>query len=283
MKKTILNVKQALCALMMAAVVLAGCIKEEDTPNVVDPNLVTVTFHANGGSGSMGAQVFTKEQEQKLNKNTFTAPAGKAFAGWSTQADGTGSYLLSDEEDTEFRKNTDLYAQWTEAFTITFKANGGTGDDYTQIVAKGEYVKLDANRFTAPENKGFVDWNTKADGTEKSYFDEAEYCLFTESVILYAQWGEYLTITFNANGGTGADYTQKFVKGAPVKLDANKFTHPDGKGFKYWKESQDGPFGPEHLDESVWIFSDPTTLYAQWTEAVTIAFDVNGGGGAMSK
>ncbi|MGL4363588.1 MAG: hypothetical protein ACRCSB_00090, partial [Bacteroidales bacterium] len=72
MKKNILNVKTALCALMMAAVALTSCNKDDETPNVVDPNLVTVTFHANGGSGSMGAQVFTKGQEQKLNKNTFT-------------------------------------------------------------------------------------------------------------------------------------------------------------------------------------------------------------------
>ncbi len=41
----------------------------------------TVAFNANGGEGSMDAQIFTEGQEQALTANVFTK-SGYTFAGW---------------------------------------------------------------------------------------------------------------------------------------------------------------------------------------------------------
>ena len=73
--------------------------------------LVTVSFDANGGTGTMAAQNFLKGFEQNLNANTFTAPAEMAFNCWNTEADGSGTEY-SNLESITVSGNTTLYAQW---------------------------------------------------------------------------------------------------------------------------------------------------------------------------
>lgn len=69
----------------------------------------TVTFNANGGSGSMANQV--SGAPAALNSNTFTR-SGYTFSGWNVFANGTGvSY--ADGATYNFRSNRTLYAQWT--------------------------------------------------------------------------------------------------------------------------------------------------------------------------
>lgn len=75
----------------------------------------TLTYDANGGTGTMtdsnspydgGATVSTVP-------STFTAPEGKVWASWNTQADGQG--VSYDDSDTfPITSNTVLYAQWTD-------------------------------------------------------------------------------------------------------------------------------------------------------------------------
>lgn len=72
----------------------------------------SVTFDANGGTGSMSAQTFTSGVAQPLTANSFTRD-GYAFAGWNTKANGTGT-AYTDKENVSFIANTTLYAQWKE-------------------------------------------------------------------------------------------------------------------------------------------------------------------------
>ena len=69
---------------------------------------------------------------------------------------------------------------------VTFKANGGTGDDYTQKVTYNTSTALTANTFTRT-GYTFVGWNTKTDGTGTSYTDKQKVTL-TSNTTLYAQW-----------------------------------------------------------------------------------------------
>ena len=76
----------------------------------------TVTYDANGGSGTMtdanspygaGATVITLE-------NTFTAPSSASFNGWNTASGGDGTSYDEGDEFT-INANTTLYAQWLSA------------------------------------------------------------------------------------------------------------------------------------------------------------------------
>lgn len=74
----------------------------------------TVTFDANGGTGTMADQ--TASTATALITNTFTR-AGYTFTGWNTAADGSGT-AYADRASYPFSADATLYAQWTSLYTI---------------------------------------------------------------------------------------------------------------------------------------------------------------------
>ena len=83
---------------------------------------------------------------------------------------------------------------------ITFKANGGTGNDHTQTVHYNTSTALTANTFTRT-GYTFAGWNTKTDGTGTSYSDKQKVTL-TANTTLYAKWTENTyTVTISAGSG----------------------------------------------------------------------------------
>jgi len=94
-------------------------------PTVIDQSVVnlngavssnTVTFDANGGTGTTAAQ--TASSATALTANAFTR-SGYTFAGWNTAANGSGT-SYADAASYPFTSSVTLYAQWTVA-------NGGGG------------------------------------------------------------------------------------------------------------------------------------------------------------
>jgi uncharacterized repeat protein (TIGR02543 family) len=76
----------------------------------------TVTFNANGGSGTMSPQVASTPTA--LTLNTFTR-TGYTFAGWSTTASGAVAY--TNGATYNFSADITLFAKWTaSAITKTF-------------------------------------------------------------------------------------------------------------------------------------------------------------------
>ena len=71
--------------------------------------------------------------------------------------------------------------------TITYKANGGTGDDVVAYADYGSTYAIAANSFTAPSGKTFSKWNTKADGTGTEYAANANYTANAD-LTLFAIW-----------------------------------------------------------------------------------------------
>lgn len=82
----------------------------DGTVSVLVPPDRTVTFDANGGSGSMAAQ--SGKSPASLDTNTFTR-TGFTFAGWNTAADGSGT-AYDDGEVYDFADSVTLYAQWLQ-------------------------------------------------------------------------------------------------------------------------------------------------------------------------
>ncbi len=76
-------------------------------------NTYTVTFNANGGSGTMDPQTVEHNVPEALNANTFTPPTGLSFAGWNTAPDGTGTSYTNSQSVT-LTADLTLYAQWAE-------------------------------------------------------------------------------------------------------------------------------------------------------------------------
>lgn len=74
----------------------------------------TITFH--NGASSYSQQV-NENEATTLDFNTFTKE-GFEFDGWTTHADGTGTYYTDGANITLFT-DLDLYAQWDKLFSVT--------------------------------------------------------------------------------------------------------------------------------------------------------------------
>jgi len=151
------------------------------------------------------------------------------------------------------------------SFTVTFNANGGTGEMPSMIFTQGVSQTLPDNTFTFGDRE-FLGWNTKANGTGVAYSDK-QTIVVTKSMTLYAQWEKYLyTVTFNANGGIGTMQPQTFTEGEAKALKANAFTrtnHP----FAGWNTDPNGT-GTAYADMQEITVSQNMSLYAQWQNAL---------------
>ena len=82
--------------------------------------VVTVTFHANDGTGTTTTQTIAVGTETALDPNTF-AREGYIFEKWNTKADGTGT-PYEDGEKVNIEEDLTLYAQWTTDITALIAA-----------------------------------------------------------------------------------------------------------------------------------------------------------------
>ena len=227
-----------------------------------EPVNYTLSYNANGGSGSMSSQTVTEGQSTKLKTNTFTK-TGYYFTGWNTRADGSGT-SYSDGAYATFYGNTTLYAQWEKYAdpVITFDKNDGSGTTVSQTVPYGESASLNANSFTR-RGYAFSGWNTKADGSGTAYGDGASIRL-SSNVTLYAQWQiNTYSLSFDSNGRTGSMSGGSAAYGENIQLPGNAFTRPKYT-FSGWNTRADGS-GTAYADNASLTLTEDTTLYAQWT------------------
>lgn len=100
--------------------------------------LYTISFNANGGSGTMASVEKAEGSSYTLPSNDFKAPNGKIFSGWSYEANGekisTNSITIN--------SNITLYALWKDEITgltspatiVPSDLNTVTDSDWTQTI-----------------------------------------------------------------------------------------------------------------------------------------------------
>ena len=235
----------------------------------------TVSFDANGGEGAMDPATVNADAEYTAPECAFTAPDGQEFDCW-TNADGTETYPAGTSLGL-LAGDTTLYAKWKDVepapvthFTVSFDANGGTGEmTPADVDADAEYT-VPASTFTAPSGKVFDSWNTAADGTGTKYMPQDAPAIH-ENMTLFAQWvaapATKCTVTFDANGGAGSMDVLTADLGTTVTLPASTFTR-DGYVFAGWNTAADGT-GTAIVNGGQLTLGSDATLYAQWKTADT--------------
>ena len=229
---------------------------------VANSNLVV--FDANGGIGDI-TYIAATNDTVTLPSEGFTK-TGHILAGWylsenpdSIYAPGY-TYLISGQ--------TTMYAYWisnnTSYVTVTYNANGGTGNISSQILESGNSVVLPQSGFNKSGNN-ITGWNINADGSGIGY-DLGAHVVVTSNKTFYAQWSSAeaadVTVTFNLNGGYGSVASQTVKAGSVINQPSTPVR--DGHIFKGWRV----------IGGADWDFTKPVsesmTLMAQWDQHFTI-------------
>ena len=145
---------------------------------------------ADGCNNSANPQSYTESMFVTIND---IIKSGYDFGGWYDNETYEGSAITGWESDDK-KEDVILYAKWTPiTYTVSYDANGGTGDMLSQIFTYDESQDLYECGFTAPTGKQFCGWNTQPDGSGELYFELDTVSNLTvvnnDEITLYAQWG----------------------------------------------------------------------------------------------
>ncbi len=279
--------------------------EDEETPPTPSTKY-TVTFR--GGVGVDGAAPTGGSYEADA---TFILPAatglskpGYLFDKWN---DGTTDYAVG-ATYTMPAKNVTFTATWKVdtsqidpevkySVTVVKTQNSSQEGSITGAIpiiddkAVGEKFTIPADTFAFPHytqtywrvqnyNSQYGSWDTIA-----NYAPSAEIEMPAFNVRIVAVWAANpLTITFDANGGSGtmAPLTSKKFNdsySSVAKVFACKFTAPTGGTFQGWATSANGqPLADgTKLNENIVGLDDTLTLYAIWeiSSTPTPAFTID--------
>ncbi|NLP48184.1 MAG: hypothetical protein GX345_04480 [Clostridiales bacterium] len=156
-----------------------------------------------------------------MNSFTVTTPDGIDLgfgksAGVNSYNDGNPGVRVFDLDiDGSYTSYTATESDLNNAQTVFFDANGGSGGMNPQLINKDQSANLSANKFSngAAEHIG---WGTSPT-SGVVYNPGASFPVGTSDHTLYAQWGQTVQITFDANGGTGGQGQTEMAVGQPLQ------------------------------------------------------------------
>ncbi|MDF2511805.1 MAG: hypothetical protein K0S04_1671 [Herbinix sp.] len=229
------------------------------------------------------------------------------FVGWYQEPEGVNPYNQSDAisgDVTLYAKWKTIYSSGSDSFyTITFHANAGS-DEVLKLPSSITYLNKD-DSIIKPKNiplrKGylFAGWYLDAAGNNPYDFSKK----ITENATLYAKWtalsDKTYTISYNANGGAGAQGTVVNMpaavadvrqNGRTTNFDEIKPVPPTREGYIfagwYWNSACTNPFA---FDQPIptEVTTEAINLYAKWIASASnitykVTFNVNKPSSALS-
>jgi uncharacterized repeat protein (TIGR02543 family) len=175
-------------------------------------------------------------------------------------------------------------AATTTTYKLCFSLNGGTGTaPAVKSVTAGNSVVLPSSSGFSRSGYTFKNWNKSISGSGTALGAGATWKP-DGSWTLYAQWTQNsYTISYSANGGSGAPASQTKKGGVTLTLRSTKPTRT-GYTFKKWNTKSDGS-GTAYSPGASYTSNSNATLCAQWTaNTYTVTLNkCNGTGGSSSK
>lgn len=252
------------------------------------PITYSVTFDANGGTGTMeGLTGLQAEVPTALPKNQFTKE-GYTFVGWKIYKTDSAKIVAEDGGTIQEKirpaddgtKTIKLYAWWKEVSdattaTVTFDYKDGVTPATTVYVDKGTAIGNKIPEAPAREGYRFTAWALSSNLAKRLTADT----VITESCTYQALWSKYgYKIIFNKNAtdATGEMANQWADFDTTITLNKCAFKR-EGYDFAGWKlESEtiaDGgtirntSYYDELDDETTSKYGETVNLYAIWETA----------------
>ena len=267
------------------------------------PTYYTISYEANGGTGTTSSQSVIEGGSFQLQSNGFTAPktrlytvtlngnGGKAgtptynstpnaFYRWR-EGSINGTAYTAGESYYGVYSNLTFYAQWrtrailgtttradtsTDGYTVKFDANGGSCST----------TSLTQENITSYDFNG---WNSASDGSGTAYDSTSTY-YYTGNATRYAQWTSTETkgqITFpTPTNSTSTSLTSTLdYQGATGgnSITSLNYAKIITKAFKFWGTSTSSTTG--YSAGAKWAPTSSHTRYAIWGTATTEYSTIN--------
>lgn len=177
----------------------------------------SITYNANGGSGSMEPTEGTGGSTVMIKYNIFIK-VGKEFNGWNTEADGSGTSYTEGQNIT-LNSDMTLYAQWVDAFTYSIK-------DYSEDKTN-KYIDLIGLKTSVSDYKKKFTLGTGVTievdiGTKSYVYTGSKTKIYRNGTLL----AEYTNIVRGDINGDGNVSAMDYVKIKNHIMGTNKITDP---------------------------------------------------------
>ena len=208
------------------------------TTSCIPPTEVTVSFDANGGTGTMADQTIAYNTAETLNANSFTRE-GYTFQGWATSA--TGEKVYNDGGEVTLKKNTTLYAVWSinshnvsyvitpaGKATVTINSSATT----PQTIEYGQTVTIDIT----PDGEYTISDVTATGVTSSGTGTQRTFIMPDDDVVVtitLAAKPKY-TVTWSA---AGTITTEQYIEGATITFPTTAASCGD-KAFVGWSTAE---------------------------------------------
>lgn len=153
----------------------------------------------------------------------------------------------------------------TWEWSVNYNANGGYGDTCVDYITYKSAYTTRANWFKRV-GYTFTGWNESLNGSGTSwtdYINKTWTWTYTKSITLYAQWKiNTYTVSYNANGGSGAPGNQTKTYGSNLALSSTKPTRTN-YNFKGWSKDKNAVTATYSAGD-VYTEDTAVTLYAVW-------------------
>lgn len=185
------------------------------------------------------------------------APNGKTFIGWHIwNPDEYPYWKVSDYSGYILTNGSAYYSSGSEYATVYVRYCPGTAGNTQQ---KNIGTNEADNKFYAIYSSGETNWEKNAGWSAGS----------TDQV----------TITFNKNGGSGTNYTQKVLKNTPTQLHVCEYNPPaSNQRFIGWATTYAHATAGtvDYNDMASITATGDITLWAVWKTFVTITYNLTG-------
>ena len=221
----------------------------------INGNTTTKSVFGNGSSYDSGDGTKTVTHSVSISKGT----SSKSIS-WSVQ------FWQSNEGTKQTKKETksgSITVSAKKSYSVKYNANGGSGAPSSQTKWHGTALTLSS---TKPTRTGytFKGWATSSSGSV-AYAAGASYTA-NNSVTLYAVWrAKSYTVSYNANGGSGAPSSQTKTHGVALTLSSTKPTRTN-YSFAGWATSSSST-SVVYTAGSSYTANASVTLYAVWEQS----------------
>ena len=207
---------------------------------------------------------------------------GYTWRGWRTGKDGTGEPF---NPQTRITTDVTLYPYYTKDGTFTVEYVSGKNDVTAPVDGKS-YAEdsfadlMSPGKLVADDGEYFLGWSDGAATYQPrdKYQIKSNHANEQNVITLTAQWGARpgkVSLTYNANGGVGADVVENLANNATVTTKPADTFSRVGYTFKGWDTDPKGE-GSIAPNTQVQVDNDgANVLYAIWTANTDVSYTVH--------